>query len=413
MYVAELDRPWRETPFLFQGFEIRSPADIEELKRFCEWVYVEIPETFAWPPPPAAPRRPAPVPTEAEQRVARDLLKIINQPRGAPVYADRCSLEQEMPAAHAHYLAARDALHGVMADVRAGRSIDGHGIGRAVGELAESIIRNPDALNCLTQLKRKDEYTALHSLRVCILALAFGRHLGLDRDMLHALGIGALLHDVGKLRVPDAILTKPGALDEQELALMRRHVPYGVEILERTPSIPRAAIEVARCHHERYDGSGYQEGLKGDQIGLFGMIGGIVDCYDAVTSDRPYREGMSSHMALKRMYEWRGREFHPALTEQFIQCMGIYPIGSVVELNTGEVGVVVAMNRVRRLKPRVALVLDGNCRPYAEARTVDLLQRKGADGQSCDIDRVLEPGSYGIDPVRYLPIPDLPRAAPA
>jgi len=411
MYVAELDRPWLGTPFLFQGFEIRSPEEIEELRRYCRYVYIEVPETDKEP----APRRAALPqqsvhPTDAERRLERDFLKIINQPRPRPVYADQATLEEEIPVARENYVAARLLLEQTMEDVRIGRTPDAAGAKRVVAQLADSVIRNPDALTCFTQLKNKDQYTAQHSLRVCILALAFGRHLGFDRPTLEALGIGALLHDIGKLKVPSELLHKPGALTEQEFAVMRTHVPRGVEILERLPHIPHSAIEVARCHHERYSGGGYCAGLRGEDIGLFGAIGGIVDCYDAVTSDRPYRAGLSAHTALKQLYDLRGRDFHPGLVEQFIQCMGIYPIGSVVELNTGEVGVVIAMNRVRRLKPRVTLVLNPQCVPYATPVTVDLMHRQGPDGTPCDIERVLEPGVYGIDPVAYLPVFGTARA---
>lgn len=414
MYVAELDRPWLGTPFLFQGFEIRSDADIDELKRYCKWVYVDFADAYTA----AAPRRPAaaaprqrlPVyQTESEQRIARDFLKIINQPRAEPVYTDQGAVEQEIPAAREHYTAARMLIYQIMDDARVGKNLDSIRAKRVVGELAESVIRNPDALTCLMQLKKKDEYTAQHSLRVCILALAFGRHLGLDHETLQMLGIGALLHDIGKTKVPTDILNKPSALNEYEFSLMKSHVPRGVEILEQLHDLPRPAIEVARCHHERYSGGGYIAGLKGDEIGFFGIIGGIVDCYDAITSDRAYRTGMSAHTALKQMYEWRARDFHPNLVEQFIQCMGIYPIGSVVELNTGEIAVVVTMNRVRRLKPRVRLVLNADYAPYNTPVTVDLMQHKTGDGRPCEIDRVLEPGVYGIDPVLYLPVVDARR----
>lgn len=414
MYVTELDRPWLGTPFLFQGFEIRSQAELHELKRLCKWVYVDTPDNVAGSParrPVAAPspRRQPTMQTEAEQRVAREFLKIINQPRAQPVYSDRCEIEQEVPAAREHVAVARTLIYQILDDVRTGKNLDSITAKRIVGELAESVIRNPDALTCFIQLKNKDEYTAQHSLRVCILALAFGRHLGLDRETLELLGTGALLHDIGKMKVPNEILNKPAALTDHEFSLMKSHVPRGVEILERSPGISRPAVEVARCHHERYSGGGYIAGLTGDAIGFFGMIGGIVDCYDAITSDRSYRAGMSAHAALKQMYEWRGRDFHPGLVEQFIQCMGIYPIGSVVELNSGEIGVVVTMNRVRRLKPRVTLVLNANCAPYSTPVTVDLMNHKTVDGRTCEIDRVLEPGVYGIDPVLYLPVIDPAR----
>ena len=405
MYVSELDRPWRETPFMFQGFEIRSEDEIRELQRYCQHVYIETAEIYQTPPPRTPAERAVARVAVNHKKVERDLLiKVESQPLLQPVYHDRTTLEEEIQAVEETHRATRALVYTVMEDVRLGKNINTLGARKIVGELAESVIRNPDALTCFTQLKKKDEYTALHSLRVCILALAFGRHLGLERDELNLLGLGALLHDIGKMKVPNEILNKPGALSDYEYALMKSHVPRGVEILDKTPGIPRPAIEVARCHHERYSGSGYIGGLKGDQIGLFGMIGGIVDCYDAISSDRAYHAGMSAHAALKKMYEWRNRDFHPALVEQFIQCMGIYPIGSVVELNTGEIGVVVAMNRVRRLKPRVALVLRADFSPLPGATTVDLMEYMTRDGHPCEIERVLEPGIYGINPVNYMPV---------
>jgi len=410
MYVAELDRPWLGTPFLFQGFEIRGRDEIEELKRYCQAVYIDVPDTVtAAPPRPAAgaattvPRLVRPV-TEADQRIERDPLKIVNRPRTEPLYHDQTTLEQEVERVKSPHEHARTLIYTVLDDVRFGRPLDAVGAKKIVASLAESVIRNPDALTCFTLLKKKDEYTALHSLRVCIIALTFGRHLGLNPDQLHILGIGALLHDIGKMKVPSEILNKPGKLTDPEYDLMKSHVPRGVEILDHTPGIPRPAIELARCHHERYNGSGYVAGLKADEISFFGMIGGIVDCYDAITSDRAYHAGMSAHAGLKKMYEWRGRDFHPNLVEQFIQCMGIYPIGSIVEMNTGEIGVVVTMNRVRRLKPRVTLVLKPNCTPYAAPVTIDLMFQQTPEGRPYEIERVLEPGIYGIDPVQYLPV---------
>ncbi len=405
MYVRELDRPWRETPFLFQGFEIRSDDDIRELQRYCQHVVIDIPE----PHQKIRPRTPAER-VIAEKRLQRKqverdiLIKVSTQPLLKPTYRDTSTLEQEIGVAREIHRETRELVYTLLEDVRLGKNINSLGAKKVIGEMVESVIRNPDALSTFAQLKKKDEYTAQHSMRVCILALSFGRHLGFDRNELNLLGIGALLHDIGKMKVPSEILNKPGALNEYEYAQMKSHVPHGVAILEKSSGIPRPAIEVARCHHERYGGAGYIGGLKGDQIGLYGMIGGIVDCYDAISSDRAYHTGMSAHAALKKMYEWRHRDFHPGLVEQFIQCMGIYPIGSVVELNTGEIGVVVTMNRVRRLKPRVALVLQPDFDPVQCSTTVDLTDYKTRDGRPCEIDRVLEPGVYGINPVNYLSV---------
>lgn len=405
MYVRELDRPWRETPFLFQGFEIRSEDEIRELQRYCRHVYVDTPEAHRKPIPRTPAEKAVAEETIQHKKVERDLLiEVACHPLLKPAYHDQTNLEQEIDAAREIHRETQELVHTLLEDVRLGRNINSLAAKKAVEEMVESVIRNPDALTSFTQLKKKDEYTAQHSMRVCILALSFGRHLGLERHDLNLLGIGALLHDIGKMKIPSEILNKPGALSEYEYTLMKSHVPRGVEILEKSSGIPRPAIEVARCHHERYSGGGYSGGLKGDEIGLFGMIGGIVDCYDAISSDRVYHTGMSAHAALKKMYEWRNRDFHPGLVEQFIQCMGIYPIGSVVELNTGEVGVVVTMNRARRLKPRVALVLQPDYYPVPGATTVDLVEYKTRDGRPCEIDRVLDSGAYGINPVRHLPL---------
>ncbi len=403
MFVSELDRPWRETPFMFQGFEIRSEKDVHSLRSYCQHVYIDTAE-------PSLPKIPH---TPAERAVGQDvqrhknlerdlLIQVNSRPILKPVYQDNTAVEEEIEAVRRTHAEARELIHTLMEDVRLGRNINPIGAKKVVKEMAESVIRNPDALVCFTQLKKKDEYTAQHSMRVCILALSFGRHLGFDNAELNILGMGALLHDVGKMKVPNEILNKPGALTDYEYTLMRAHVPRGVEILENNIGIPRAAIEIARCHHERYNGTGYINNLKGEQIGLFGMIGGIVDCYDAISSDRAYHAGMSAHDALKKMYEWRNRDFHPGLVEQFIQCLGIYPIGSVVELNTGEIGVVMTMNRVRRLKPSVRLVLQANHTPHQPHQTVDLMTHTTSNGKPYEIERVLEPGTHGINPTQHL-----------
>jgi putative nucleotidyltransferase with HDIG domain len=414
MYIAELDRPWRETPFMFQGFEIRSLDDVEQLKRYCKHVYVVVPDTHAAGSPPS--RRPTSTLSvvsrpdqdddvkKSTRFEERDLFTRLQSPRFSGGYSDATTLEEELSQVGKVHAEARVMIQTIMEDARLGKSIDAPGAKRMVGALAESVLRNPDALTCFTQLKKRDEYTAMHSLRVSILALCFGRHLGLPEQELHLLGMGALLHDIGKMKVPLEVLNKPGELTESEFALIKTHVPRGVEILEQTKGIPQSAIQVARCHHERFSGSGYINGFQGEQIGLFGMIGGIVDCYDAITSDRAYHAGLSAHLTLKEMYQWRGREFHAGLVEQFIQCMGIYPIGSVVALNTGEVGVVVTMNRLRRLKPRVALVRKADGSLYGSATIIDLMSSTTREGKPCEIECVLEPGVYGINPVDYLPL---------
>jgi len=336
----------------------------------------------------------------------QELLKLNNHPTAHSIYEDKTTLEEEVQMVKGAYSEAHKAIHEFTRDVRLGRSLDGVVVRRLIGHLADSVLRNPDALTCYAQLKRKDDYLAMHGLRCAILALIFGRQLGLGREQLDNLGMAGLLHDIGMIKVPDEILVKPGRLSPIELAIVRRHVNWGGELLEHSPGMPATVIEATRNHHERYDGSGYLLGIAGDAIGDSGLIMAIVDYYDAVTSDRPYQTAISPYAAMRSMYAARGTLFQPKLIERFIQCLGIYPVGSVVELNTGEVGVVVALNRKARLKPRVALVRQPDRSPYPVPPVVNLTQRRMADGVPCDIERVLDPVDADVDPVRYLPVPN-------
>lgn len=408
MYVCELDRPWTGTPFMFQGLEIQTDADIAQLQKHCRHVYV-LSESLATRPGAkawqdwnraASPKAKSMAALEFE----RELLKLNNHPNARSIYEDRTTLEQEVELAKDAYADARQAAHDFLQDVRLGRSLDGAAARRVVSKMADSVLRNPDALTCFAQLKRKDDYQEMHALRCLILGLIFGRQLGVAHDQLEILGMAGLLHDVGMVKVPDELLAKQGRLSPIELAIVRRHVNWGAEMLERSVGIPPSVVQAARNHHERYDGSGYLHGLAGDAIGEVGLITAIIDHYDAVTSDRSYQSAISPHAAMRAMYAGRGKLFHTYFLERFIQCLGVYPVGSVVQLNTGEIGVVVALNRQLRLKPRIALVYQADQTPYPTPPVVNLMTHRTADGMLCDVERVLDPVDTGIDPVRYLPI---------
>jgi HD-GYP domain-containing protein (c-di-GMP phosphodiesterase class II) len=412
MYVTELDRPWIGTSFLFQGFEVTGDDVIAELRRCCQFVFIDT-EMEAAAGTPA--HKPVSQTASTTRRLSEQdplaslefklLKKTAPSAHAEHRYRDEIPLQDEMGNARKVESRSRELIYTIMDDVRLGRSLPTVEAKKVVAELVESVVRNPDALVWLTQLKNQDEYTALHSIRVCILALTFGRHLELPPEHLNVLGIGALLHDIGKLKIPDAILNKPARLTDAEYTIMKTHVPLGVALLESSPGIPAAAIEVTGRHHERYSGQGYISGYSGDNIGLFGMMGAIVDCYDAVTSDRSYQAGISAYDALALLYKGRNSDFHTGLVEQFIQCMGIYPIGSIVEMSSGSVGVVVSINRARRLKPMVALVLNADKQPYAPATVVDLFSSPldGA-GRPLEIKRILPAGTFDINPSAYLPV---------
>jgi putative nucleotidyltransferase with HDIG domain len=414
MYVTELDRPWLGTPFLFQGFEVTTDEELTQLRSLCRFVYVlEGDPRVAVGPRRSSFKSPAPAPVKETVSNEREILttgvrsETTLPASGSPAhhYPDLTLVEEELDAAREINHEARETLFSILDDAKLGHSLDTPRAKKVVSQMTESILRNPDALVWLTQLKNKHEYTATHSLRVCVLALAMGRHLGYDRDKLNVLGTGALLHDIGKLKVPNELLDKPESLTREEFEIMKSHVPEGLKLLDSAVGIPAPALEVVGRHHERYSGNGYIYRLSGDSIGEFGLVSGIVDTYDAITSDRAYHLSLSAADALKIIYEGRTRAFHPWLVEQFIQCMGIFPIGSVVEMSTGSIGVVITANRQRRLRPRVALTLSPDRQPYTPATILDLMHvTHDTNGKPLEIRKVLPAGSFDINPTEYMPV---------
>jgi putative nucleotidyltransferase with HDIG domain len=261
-------------------------------------------------------------------------------------------------------------------DARLGKGIDAEKVTGTVGRMVDSVFRNQDALTSLARLKSFDDYTFAHCVNVCILSLALGRQMELDRADLEDLGTGAILHDIGKMLVPDKVLNKPGKLTDEEFAIMKSHAELGGEMLSGA-KINSTAMLVASQHHERYDGSGYHKGLAKRQIHIFARIAAVADVYDAMTSKRVYQNGMVPEEALKKLYLMRGTHFQPEIVERFIKCLGIYPIGTFVELNTGELAVVRMVNRSHPMQPRIQLLSDRDKRPCKTSQEVDLKDEIG------------------------------------
>jgi HD-GYP domain-containing protein (c-di-GMP phosphodiesterase class II) len=254
----------------------------------------------------------------------------------------------------------------------------------------------------LSKLKRTDHYSYDHALDVSIHLMAFGRHLGFPPDQLKLLGVAGLLQDVGKASIPDGLLQKAEALTAGERAVLRRHVEFSTQILATQAGMPREVVQIAARHHERYDGSGYPRRLTGSEIGLSAEMAGLVDTYCAMSYDRPYRRGLDSERVLRKLYASRGRRFAEPLVIEFIQCIGLYPVGTLVELRSGEVAMVVEQNRVRRLKPRVIVILDKAKRPIGSPLSLDLKDEPLAeDGTPYQIRHALGPNSYGIEPREF------------
>ena len=271
---------------------------------------------------------------------------------------DTVSFEEELREARKVRGEAEDLVRVFMDRVRIDGDIMPDRVNQTVGKMVESVLRNQDALASLSRLKNRDDYTFGHCVNVCILSLAIGRHMGLGEGPLNELGVGALLHDIGKMLVPEEILKKPGPLTSAELKEMQKHTSLGGELLYKTREISEASRAVAMHHHEKYDGSGYCDRLSGMGIHIYARIGAVADVYDAMTSDRVYQKGMSAEVALRRLYQFKGVHFDPLLVDRIIKCLGIYPIGTLVELNTGEVAVVSMTNHADPLKPRVLMLYD-------------------------------------------------------
>ncbi|MDX1823260.1 MAG: HD-GYP domain-containing protein [Thiohalomonadales bacterium] len=363
MFVSELDRPWTETPFLLQGVLIESREDIAELQRLCDHVYIDVERSREVIAPKLHTLAVKPEPTEKSK---------VNEISVQTVEREQEAFRKELKVARKVHHRTRGYIDQLLEDVRLGNSLDTDTAKQLVGEMADSISRSPNAMLWLTHMKKRDEYTSVHCMNVCILALTFGRSLGLERARLDHLGLGALLHDIGKMHVPLEILNKPGKLTDEEFDIVKTHSMSGFNLLRQKEDMPREVLDIVRSHHERINGRGYPDGLTGDLIERLVQITSIVDVYDAITSDRCYHDGIAPHDALKNMFDWAGDNFDAELVEQFIKCLGIYPIGSMVELNTGHIGIVVSASEKTRLRPIILVVIKKNGQRYDVPRLLNL-----------------------------------------
>jgi len=390
VYISELDRPWTETPFMFQGFVLEDEKQLEMLKKYCRKVYVDPEKSTDLPERSQLKTGPAGTEPKVESVLASITRKV--------VYEEKVSVDVELPAARAAQGRTEVMLRDVFDSVRSGKVIDAPRVREAVTSMTDSVVRNPDAMLLLSRLKEKSELTHDRAVGVSIYMITFGRFLQLPREQLDLLGMLGLLQDIGKVRLPAGLLEKKDPLSEQERKACHSHLQHSVAILKETAGLPAELPALAALHHERFDGSGYPEHLKGPEIGLFGSIAGLVDCFDALTRRRPYAEALSPSNALSKIYDWRDTLFDGSLVQQMIQCIGIYPVGAAVELNSGEIGIVIAQNLVRRLQPRVMVVLDAKGNLLRPQKILDLVKEpKAGPDMPYRIKRTLEKGSVPID----------------
>lgn len=385
MFVSRLDREWLGTPFPIQGFHLEAQADIDLVARYCRFVYIDV-------------QAQAPGPRQALQTLEGRLVGGTPLRRVLP-YQVRAGVREELPRAIAAQNEVLKLAADIELDLKAGRSISPERLQASIEPLVASVLRNPDSVFWLIGLVRRDRYLHGHALNCSALAAALGRHLAMPRTMLVELAMGAFLLDVGMTSLPPELLEAPAPLARDDEVRVRGHVQAGLDILDTAGMASQTVREMLACHHERHDGSGYPHGLAGEAIPLAARLAGLVDSYDAMASARPYRPAHAPHAVLQLLYRERGRRYQEEVIEQFMQCLGVYPTGSLVELSNGEVAVVMAQNQARRLRPRVMVLLDSDKRRYPRFHDIDLMQvDEDASGRpAVVIAAALPPGAYGLD----------------
>lgn len=378
MYVSRLDRPWLETPFAVQGFYIRDRADADLVARHCVFVMVD------------------------PRRYNRQMQSA--PPAGRPkTYKDRTSLKRETAMARIELESASDAMRKVFDQLRSGRHLNMKVMEQIIDPLIGSVLRNSEAMAALIRIKAKGDYLFNHSIANAVWSSVLGRQLGLPKDQLRRLALGAAVVDVGMTRLEESIMVSSGPLTDAARSHVREHVAFGAEMLDGPDGVHADVLAVIAGHHERFNGSGYPYGHKGMDIPLFARIVGLVDSYDAMITTRPHAAARSSFEAIQELTDLKGELFQAELVEQFMQAIGLFPTGSIVELNTGEAGVVVAQNPLRRLRPKVVVILDAQKQRHQKLVVVDLAKYGIEVDGPADlwITHELESGAYGIKPDEY------------
>ncbi len=422
MYVSKLDRPWLETPFIFQGFEIREQAEIDMLQRCCSIVYIDVERGKLTDDqvrrliqmqrkPAKAPPQPARRKVKEPGKLLRLLQKLLARLGLYRQAATLASAGQEghriQTTVRAEADAARDAYkilakhHKKMMDTATVRgNVSMEELQQAVQPAIDSILRNPNALAWTVFSRKRSSENYNRTVGTAIWCLMFGRHLNFDRDMLEELALGGMLLDIGNSMLPKSIAATAGAITEEQKAMLRQHVELGAKILSQSQGVTQTIADMVSSHHERFDGSGYPRGLHGNQIPPFGRMAGIADCYDAMTSETPYSKPMAAYDAARALNDMRGKAFALEVVEQFLTTMGMFPVASLVELNDGSVAVVLEQNPGNVLRPKVLVLLDEDRTPLPQPRLLEMRELP-LDATHSNAKWIVgghEHGAFGIDP---------------
>jgi HD-GYP domain-containing protein (c-di-GMP phosphodiesterase class II) len=400
MYVTELDRPWVETSFLFQGFEVKTEADLRAVKDICNHVYIDtskrkkiVQQSLH-----SAPSQKINA-TSYKRAYAVEKPLIISSYGTPPKKLGK--FEKEISRAEKIYENAEGVVSNFMLTVENGGGIDSVLARNAVAECVESVLHSPDAMLWLSQIRNKDEFTAQHSLNVSILSIVLGRHINLSSEDLNRVGLCGMMHDVGKVLIPPEILHKSGPLDEEEIRTMKTHTRLGYNLLKSSDNMSSTAATVALTHHEQLDGKGYPRRMQESGISHFTKIVSIANSYDAMTSDKANQKGKTHLEATHILTNLAGTHFDPTLVVKFIESIGVYPPGCLVEMTNGCVAMVVEVHENAKLRPKIIIILDEEKKPINE-HIIDLSSMvKDKRGNIYTIKNIIKAKDWNVDVSRF------------
>jgi HD-GYP domain-containing protein (c-di-GMP phosphodiesterase class II) len=377
MFVAELDRPWLDTPFALQGFVVRDKEDLLYIAKYVDYVFVDVEYSGA------------------QSFLPRSASASTENPLTATV-ENRLKIKAEFQQARISFESAEKSLDRVFDSISKGRQTDIKIVKDSIQPLLNDVFRNQDAVAALVRLKETSEYRYNHGISMAVWAAILGRHIGMDREKLEKLVVGCALCDLGMTKLPKELIEQSGSLTDEQCLAISEHPLIGAKMVSNTSEADHEILAIIESHHERHDGSGYPRGLEGSNIPMLAKIAGLVDAYDAMITPRPHAAARSSYEAIQELIDSKGQHFQNALVEQFVQAIGLFPTGSLVELNNGEVAIVVKQNVMRRLKPEIVIVLDCDKNRKSPYELCDL---SNADMLAADarwIVRELKHGTYGI-----------------
>jgi putative nucleotidyltransferase with HDIG domain len=371
MFIKEFCGSWMEHPFIRSSFVLSNAKDLQTIRASSireVWIDsskgLDVPAAVV-----------AVTPKQAEREIDAALKpQVAVQRVAAPV-----SIEREMARAAQICKQSKQAVVAMFQEARMGNAVDTGGARKLVEDISESVARNPSALISMARIKTADDYTYMHSVAVCAMMVALARQLGLDAAQTRSAGLAGLLHDLGKAVMPPLILNKPGKLTESEFGVIRSHPVEGYDMLLQGEKMDPVALDVCLHHHEKMDGSGYPKGLKGDEISLLAKMGAVCDVYDAITSNRPYKLGWDPAESLRKMAEWSKGHFDPAVFQAFVKSMGIYPVGSLVLMKSGRIGIVTEQAERSLTTPKIKLFYSTKSSLRIPAQMIDLSRADTVD----------------------------------